>query len=113
MNGPERLAGPNLVQQIKQACLDDDVYISPKTDDFLGRRDIPRAVVIGAVIRHIDEGRKLHVKAIPGQQACHGSLLLDPDDPETVYFEAKIQMRGCPVWIQVHAHDTGYSSLPR
>ncbi|MFT5030148.1 MAG: hypothetical protein ACI9VS_002603 [Candidatus Binatia bacterium] len=113
MNGPERLAGPNLVQQIKQACLDDDVYISPKTDDFLGRRDIPRAVVIGAVIRHIDEGRKLHVKAIPGQQACHGSLLLDPDDPETVYFEAKIQMRGCAVWIQVHAHDTGYSSLPR
>jgi hypothetical protein len=113
MNGPERLAGPNLVQQIKQACLDDDVHLSRKTDDFLGRRDIPRGVVIGAVIRHIDEGRKLHVKAIPGQQACQGSLLLDPDDPETVYFEARIQMRRCAVWIQVHAHDTGYSSLPR
>jgi len=118
MNGPERLAGPNLVQQIKQACLDDDVYLSRKTDDFLGRRDIPRGVVIDAVIRHIDEGRKLHVKIIPGQQACHGSLLLDPEDSETVYFMAKIQKKCiqvsfCAVLMQVHEHNTGYPPLPR
>lgn len=118
MNGPERLAGPNLVQQIKQACLDDDVHLSRKTDDFLGRRDIPRNVVIDAVIRHIDEGRKLHVKIIPGQQACQGSLLLDSEDAETVYFEARIQkgsvqMRLSAAWMQVHEHDTGYPPLPR
>ena len=118
MNGPERLAGPNLVQQIKQACLDDDVHLSRKTDDFLGRRDIPRDVVIAAVIRHIDEGRKLHVKIIPGQQACQGSLRLDPEDADTLYFEARIQkgsiqMRFSAVWMQVHEHDTGYPPLPR
>ena len=118
MNGPERLAGPNLVQQIQQACLDDNVHLSRKTDDFLGRRDIPRDVVIAAVIRHIDEGRKLHVKIIPGHQACQGSLLLDPEDTETLYFEARIQkgsvqMRFSAVWMQVHEHDTGYSPLPR
>lgn len=118
MNGPERLAGPILVQQIKQACLDDNVHLSRKTDDFLGRRDIPRHVVVEAVVRHIDEGRKLHVKIIPGQQACHGSLLLDPEDTETVYFMAKIQ-KGCvqvsfsSVWMQVHEHNTGYPPLPR
>ena len=118
MNGPERLAGPNLVQQIKQACLDDDVHLSRKTDDFLGRRDIPRGVVIDTVIRHIDEGRKLHVKTMPGQQACHGSLLLDPEDSETFYVEARIQ-KGCvqvsfsAVWMQVHEHNTGYPPLPR
>ena len=118
MNGPERLAGPNLVQQIKQACLDDDVHLSRKTDDFLARRDIPRDVVIEAVIRHIDEGRKLHVKIIPRQQACHGSLLLETADTETVYFEAKIQKESVQVsfsavWMQVHEHSTGYSPLPR
>ncbi len=115
MNGPERLAWPTLVQQIKRACLDDDVYLSRKTDDFLGRRDIPRDVVIAAVIRHIDERRKLHFKFIPTYQACHGSLLLDPEDHETVYFEARIgkgsvQMR---VWMQLHDHDTGYPPLSR
>ena len=118
MNGPERLAGPNLVQQIKQACLDDDVHLSGKTDDFLGRCGIPRDVVIAAVIRHIDEGRKLHIKIIPRQQACHGSLLLDPEDTKTFYFEARIQrgrvqMRLSAVWMQLHDHDTGYPPLSR
>lgn len=118
MSGPERLAAPALVQQIKQACLDDDVYLSRKTDDFLGWYDIPRQVVIEALIRHIDEDRKLHVKIIPGQQACQGSLLLDPEDAETVYFEARIQngcveLRRSSVWMQVHEHNTGYPPLSR
>lgn len=118
MNGPERLAGPDLVQKIKQACLDDGVYLSRRTDEFLGRRDIPRGVVIAAVLRHIDESRKLHVKIIPGQQACHGSLLLHSEDSETVYFMAKIQKecgrgRFSAVSMQVHEHNTGYPSLPR
>lgn len=118
MNGPERLAGPKMVQQIKQACLDDDVHFSRKTEEFLGRRDIPRSIVIAAVIRHIEEGRKIHVKMIAGQQACQGSLLLDPEDAETVYFEARIQsgsveMRFSAVWMQVHEHNTGYPPLSR
>jgi hypothetical protein len=118
MSGPERLAGPILVQRIKQACLDDDVYFSRKTDDYLGSRDIPRNVVIEAVIRHLEEGRKVHVKVIPNQQACHGSLQLHADDSKTVYFEAKIQENSDQtsiksVWMQLHDHDTGYSPLPR
>jgi hypothetical protein len=76
---------------------------------------MPRHVVIAAVIRHIDEDRKLHVKFIPGQQACHGSLLLDPEDFETFYFEARIQKGSVQmrVWMQLHEHDTGYPPLSR
>lgn len=118
MSGAERLAGDHLLRQLKQACLDDDVHISRKTDRLLAARGIPSRALLAAIVRHITDGYKVHAKIIPGIQACHGSLLIDPDDSETVYFEAKIQRRQAPstfaaVWVQAHKHDTGYPPLSR
>ncbi len=53
-----------------------------------------------------------------GSRPCQGSLLLDPEDAETIYFEARIQkgsiqIKLSAVWLQVHEHDTGYPPLRR
>jgi hypothetical protein len=119
MNGPERLASPAVVQQIKQACLDDHVRLSTITQRNIVLWGLPRAVVIEAMIRHIDEGCRIHIKVYPtGGQAYHGSLLLDPEDAETVYFEVKlqdnrVQVNLSRIWLQVKEHSTGYPPLPR
>ena len=119
MNGPERLAGSNLIQQIKQACLDDDVHLSVVTQRNIVRWGISRELLFDALIRHIDEGCKIHNKVYPtGGQGCHGSLLLAPDDTETVYFEVKLQDNRVQVnfsraWLQAKEHSTGYPPLSR
>ena len=119
MKGPERLAGPNVAQQIKCACLDDDVYLSAITQQSIVRWGVPRATLIEALIRHIDEGCKIHVKVYDtGGQGYHGSLLLDPEDSNTVYFEVKLQNSRVEIslkraWLQVKEHSTGYPPLPR
>ncbi len=119
MNGPERLAAPNVVQQIKHACLDDDVHFSGITQRNILLWGVSRSVLIDALIRHIDEECKIHVKVYPnGGQGYHGSLLLDPDDSDTVYFEVKLQDNRVQVnlsraWLQVKEHSTGYPPLPR
>jgi hypothetical protein len=119
MNRPERLASPSVVRQIRQACLDDDVYISELTQRNMVRWGIPREAIIEALCRHIDEGRKIHVKVYStGGQGYDGSLLLDPEDTETVYFEVKLhdnrtQVYLSKVWLQVKEHSTGYPPLPR
>jgi hypothetical protein len=119
MNGPERLAGPIVVQRIKHACLDDDVHLSGATQRSIVLWGLSRTVLIDALIRHIDEGCKRHLKVYPnGGQGYHGSLLLDPGDSDTVYFEVKLQDNRVQVnlsraWLQVKEHSTGYPSLPR
>ena len=119
MNGPERLAGPNVVQEIKKACLDDCVHLSGLTQRNIVLWGIPRAVIIEALLRHINEGCKMHLKVHPGGgNSFHGSLLLHPEDTETVYFEVKIQdsrvqVNLSKVWLQVKEHSTGYPPLPR
>ncbi len=119
MNGSERLAGPNVVQQIKDACLDDDVFLSRITQTNIVLWGLSRVVLIQALIRHIDEGCKIHIKVYPtGGQGYHGSLLLDSEDSDTVYFEVKLQDNRVQVnlsraWLQVKAHSTGYPPLPR
>ena len=119
MNGPERLASPKVVQSIKQACLDDDVHLSALTQRNLVLWGVARVAVVEALLRHIDEGHKIHVKMYPtGGPGWHGSLLLDPEDTETVYFEVKLQdnrveVRLSRVWLQVKEHSTGYPPLPR
>jgi hypothetical protein len=119
MNGPERLAGPNVVQQIKHACLDDDVHLSGVTQRNIVLWGLSRVVLIDALIRHIDEGCKIHIKVYPTcGQGYHGSLLLDPEDSDTVYFEVKLQDNRVQVnlsrtWLQVKEHSTGYPPLSR
>lgn len=119
MNGPERLAGPNVVQQIKEACLDDDVHLSGITQRNIVLWGIPRVVIIEALLQHINDNCKIHIKLYPtGGQGYHGSLLLDPEDTETVYFEVKlqnnrVQVNLSKVWLQVKEHSTGYPPLPR
>lgn len=119
MNGPERLAGPSVVQKIKHACLDDDVHFSGITQKNILLWGVSRAVLIDALMRHIDEGCKIHVKVYPnGGQGYHGSLLLDPEDCDTVYFEVKlqddlVQVNLSRAWLQVKEHSTGYPPLPR
>jgi len=118
MNGSERLADPNTVQKIKQGCLDDDVHLSGLTQRNIVLWGVPRGVIIEAMIRHIDEGCKIHVKTYPNAgQGCHGSLLLDPLDSDTLYFEVKLhagcmQIHVSRVWLQVKEHSTGYPPLP-
>lgn len=119
MSGPERLAGPNVVQQIKQACLDDDIHLSGQTQQRIVLWGVPRAVVIEALLRHVEEGRKIHIKPYAtGGQGYHGSLLLDDADTETVYFEIKLragvlQLHVSRVWLQLHEHDARLKPLPR
>jgi len=119
MNGPERLAGPIVVRQIKDACLDDDIYLSPISQRNIVHWGLSRIVLIEALLRHIDEGCKIHIKSYEtGGQGFHGSLLLDPEDSETVYFEVKLQDNRVHVnlskaWLQVKEHSTGYPPLPR
>lgn len=119
MNGPERLAGSNVVQQIKRACLDDDIHLSGVTQRNIILWGLSRTVLVEALIRHIDEGCKIHIKVYPtGNQGYHGSLLIDPEDSDTVYFEAKlqsnrVQVNLCRAWIQVKEHSTGYPPLSR
>jgi hypothetical protein len=119
MNGPERLAGPNVVQKIKDACLDDSVHLSGIAQRNIVRWDISRAMVIDALVRHIDENCKIHIKVYPnGGQGYDGSLLLDPEETDTVYFEVKlqdntVQVNLSRVWLQVKEHSTGYPPLPR
>ena len=119
MNGPERLAGPTVVQQIKHACLDDDVHLSGITQRNIVVWGLSRVVLIDALIRHIGEGCKIHIKVYPtGGQGYHGSLLLDPEDSDTVYFEVKlqdnrVQVNLSRVWLQIHPHNTGHPPLPR
>ena len=119
MNGPERLAGPTVVQQIKHACLDNDVHLSGVTQKSIVLWGLPQSVLMEALIRHIDEGCKIHIKFyLTGGQGYHGSLLLDPEDLDTVYFEVKIQDNRVRVnlsraWLQVKEHSTGYPPLAR
>ena len=119
MNGPERLAGPNVVQQIRNACLDDDVHLSGITQKNIVLWGLSRAVLIDALIRHIDQGCKIHLKIYStGGQGYQGSLFLDPEGANTVYFEVKLQENRVQVnlsraWLQVKEHSTGYPSLPR
>jgi len=119
MNGPERLAGPSVVQQIKQACLDDDVHLSGITQSNIVLWGVSRINLIEALIRHIDESCKIHLKFYPnGGRGYHGSLLLHPEDSDSVYFEVKLQDNRVQVnlsrtWLQVKEHSTGYPPLPR
>lgn len=120
MNGPERLAAPQMVQQIRSACLDDDIHLSGITQRNIVLWGISRAVLIEALVRHIDDGCKVHIKNYSnGGQGFHGSLLLDPDDADTVYFEVKIsqnshvQVHLDRAWLQVKEHSTGYPPLGR
>ncbi len=119
MNGPERLAGAAAVQQIKNAFLDDDVHLSGITQRNIVQWGLSRTVLVEAVIRHIDEDCKIHIKVHSnGGQSFHGSLLLDPEDPDTLYFEVKLQDNRVQVnlsrtWLQVKEHSTGYPPLPR
>ncbi len=119
MNGPERLADPNVVQQIRNACLDDDVHLSGVTQRNIVLWGLSRIALVDALIRHIDESCKIHIKVYPtGGQGCHGSLLLDPEGSDTVYFEVKLQDNRVQVnlsraWLQVKEHSTGYPPLSR
>lgn len=119
MNGPERLAGPNVVQRIKNACLDDDVHLCGITQKNIVHWGLSREVLIEALIRHIDEGCKIHIKIYPnGRHGYHGSLLLDPEDWDTFYFEVKLQNNRVQVdlstaWLQVKEHSIGYPPLSR
>ncbi len=122
MSAPERLAGANVVQQIRNACTSRDVHLSGSTLRLLAAQGIPHAAVLNALVQHINEGCKIHVKfyPTPGVAGYHGNLYLDPDDPDTsFYFEVK--MRGQNValtitrsmWLQLHEHNTGGPLLPR
>jgi hypothetical protein len=108
-----------VVQKIKNACLDDDVHLSGITQKNIVLWGLSRAVLIDAIIRHIDECCKIHIKVYPtGGQGYQGSLLLDPEDSDTVYFEVKLQDNRVQVnlrraWLQVHQHNTGYPPLER
>ena len=108
-----------MVQQIRNACLDDAVHLSGVTQKNIILRGLSRVVLIEALIRHIDEGCKIHIKVYPtGGQGYHGSLLLDSEDSDTVYFEVKLQDNRVQVnlsraWMQVKEHSTGYTPLPR
>lgn len=119
MNGPERLAGSAVVQQIKQACLDDDVDLSGITQRNLVLWGLSRSVLVEALIRHVDEGCKIHVKVYPtGGQGYHGSVMLDPEDSDSVYFEFKLRDNRVHVrlnrpWLQIKEHSTGYPPLSR
>ena len=103
-------------QLIKDACRSHRWQLSGKSMRWLVAIGISHQVVIQALIKHIDDGCLIHVKILHASVSYHGSLLLDPDDSETVYFEVKIRddrIELSGVWIQVHPHDPGYPILPR
>lgn len=103
-------------QLIKEACRSDRWQISGKSTRWLGTIGISHEIVIQALIRHIDEGCLIHVKILHASVSYHGSLLLDPGDSDTVYFEVKIhddRIELSRVWLQVHPHDPGCPILPR
>ena len=103
-------------QLIKEACRSNRWQISGKATRWLGTIGISHETVIKAVIQHIDDGCLIHVKILHASVSYHGSVLLDPDDAETVYFEVKIlddRVEQSEIWLQVHSHDSGYPILPR
>lgn len=110
------LASETKRRLIREACHSDRWMISGKATRWLGSVGIGHDVVVRALIRHIDEGRLIHVKVLHVSVSYHGSLLLDPLDSETIYFEVKIQddrIDRSRIWLQVHPHDPGYPILPR
>ena len=93
----ERLASPNVVQQIENACLDDDVHRSGVTRrsfflwGFRGWRSSMHCSDISIMAEiHI----QVYTSARP---SYHGSVLLDPEDGETVYFEVKNRLDINPI----------------
>lgn len=110
------LASDTKRRLIRDACQLDRWEISGKAAHWLGTIGLPHRVVVEALIRHIDEGCFIHVKVLQVSVSYHGSLLLDPQETETIYFEVKIRddrVQLSRIWLQVHPHDPGYSILPR
>jgi len=110
------LAANAVVQLVRQACADDDVHLSAKTELYLAAKGIRREAAISALAKHIDDGCKIHVKLYArGGQGYHGSLCLDPTGTATVYFEVKCSKDPnlCAVWMQIHDHTPGYIPLQR
>ena len=110
------LASETNRQRIREACRSNRWSISGRTTRWLGTVGVSHDVVIQALIRHVDEGCLIHIKVLHSSVSYHGTLLLSPDDSETVYFEVKLQdSRSLPgqIWLQVHSHDTGYPILAR
>ena len=92
----ERLASPNVVQQIEHPCLDDDVHLSGVTQrsfvlwGFRGWRSSTHCSDTSMA--------EIHIKVYPtARQSYHGSVLLDPEDGETVYFEVKNRLDINPI----------------
>lgn len=90
--------------------------ISGRAARWLASVGIRHDVVVKALIRHIDDQCLIHVKVLHASVSYHGSLLLDPCDSETVYFEVKFldnRTKLSGIWLQIHPHDPGYPILPR
>ena len=81
MNGPERLAGPNVVQQIKHACLDDDIHLSGITQRNIVLWGLSRVVLIDALIRHIDESMHIRFADKPELQQALCSFFSETENP--------------------------------
>ena len=119
MSGQHRLATQLMISLIRQACLDKDIHLSGTTIRYLANRGIPHSTLFRALLAHIDQGCKMHLKFYgDGKQGCHGSLLIFSDDIETIYFEIRIRNQYVDVsmkkfWLQAKNHSTGYPPLPR
>ena len=103
---------------ILAACRDGDVHMSAKTRRWMDENGIRTSGVLNALAEHIEGGFAIFVKVLHQTTSCHGSLLLNPEDDESLYFEVKIHDNRVNVqlsrlWLQVHPHDPGFPQLPR
>src|SRR4051812_41336545 len=110
MKGLEILARSETIKLFREACKTDNIVLSAKAQKLLVEIGRTRNVAVDALTQHIDEKRKIHAKSHEdGTFSYHGSLMIDKDDKDSVYFELKLpENDGEPVWLQFHKHPFGY-----
>jgi hypothetical protein len=113
--GLEILVRSETIKLFREACHTDNIVLSAKAQRLLVGKGHTRKAAIDGLTQHIDEKRKIHAKSHEdGTFSYHGSLVIDGDDTNSVYFELKLpENRGEPVWFQLHEHPLGYQPLCR
>jgi hypothetical protein len=118
-------ARPEVCKQIERACETDNVTMNASTQHYIIQRGLSRRSLFDALSRHVRERREVHAKFHEdGTHSYHGSLELDTDSGETVYFEVKVgdelkQKIGSEVvaedgiYLRVKPHDVGRNPLAR
>lgn len=116
----ERLAPDAIRTKVRAACAAKKYFLTRTATEFMVHEGLDAVTVMNAIINHIDEDFKIHIKTFPNptgprneNHAYHANLEIDEDF--FVYLEIKILNEDDPpiIRLNLHEHNNGALTLSR